>query len=176
MQAAFAGVAAVLPFDRLSMSMATASPVAESPRPEPGTSVVDPRAPRFGQAVTATGLLLGVGLRAPVFVLAIAFVLNTAVWSRWRVHPYRFVWRRLIVPTIESREDPEPAAPHRFATVVGAVGTLLAVTAFGIGFPLVGYVLTGAIAAAAGLAAVTGFCLGCRMYRSVSLFRRLDLV
>lgn len=176
MAATMAGLSAVLPLDQLSQVMATVSPNAERPPPEPETPVVDPRAPRFGQALTATGLLLGLVLQAPVFVLAIALMLNTAVWSRWRFHPYSLVWRRLIAPTIGAGAEPEPAAPHRFATVVGAVGTLLSVTAFAFGFPVVGYSLAGAIAAAAGLGAVTGFCLGCRTYRSVSLFRRLNLV
>jgi hypothetical protein len=138
--------------------------------------LVDPRAPRFGQAVTASGLLLGLVLQAPVFVFAIALVLNTAVWSRWRFHPYSVVWRRIIAPRVESGGEREPAAPHRFATLVGAVGTLLASSALLVGVPGVAYVLSGFIAGAAGLGAATGFCLGCRMYRSVSLFRRLTLV
>lgn len=140
------------------------------------TSVVDPRAPRFGQAVTAGGLLLGLVLQAPLFVFAVALVLNTAVWSRWRVHPYSVVWRRVLGPRVGAGGEREPAAPHRFATLVGAIGTLLASLAFVIGAPAAAYVLSGAIAAAAGLGATTGFCLGCRMYRSVSLFRRLNLV
>ncbi|MFB6361628.1 MAG: DUF4395 domain-containing protein [Halobacteriales archaeon] len=138
--------------------------------------MVDPRAPRFGQAVTAGGLLLGLGLQAPVFVYAIALVLNTALWTRWRFHPYSVVWRRAIAPRVGPAGELEPAAPHRFATLVGAVGTLLASLAFLFGAPAFAYILSGAIAAAAGLGATTGFCLGCRMYRSVSLFRRLNIV
>jgi len=53
---------------------------------------------------------------------------------------------------------------------------MLASTALIADFPLVGYVIAGGIAAAAGLGPVSGFCLGCRMYRSVSLIRRLDIV
>lgn len=156
--------------------MASVTSAAQGPGHEHRTSVVDPRAPRFGQAITASGLLLGLVLQAPVFVFAIAIVLNTAVWSRWRFHPYSVVWRRAIAPRVESGGEREPAAPHRFATLVGAVGTLLASLAFVVGAPSLAYVLSGAIAAAAGLGATTGFCLGCRMYRSVSLFRRLNLV
>jgi hypothetical protein len=138
--------------------------------------LVDPRAPRFGQAVTASGLLLGLVLQAPVFVFATTLVPNTAVWSRWRLHPYSVVWRRIITPRVESGGEREPPAPHRFATLVGAVGTLFASSALVVGVPGVAYVLSGVIVGAAGLGAATGFCIGCRMYRSVSLFRRLKLV
>lgn len=156
--------------------MATATSTARSTRRDGEHTLVDPRAPRFGQSITTLGLLAGIVLQAPAFVLAIALVLNTAVWSRWRLHPYSLLWRHVVTPVIDAPDEPEPAAPHRFATLVGAVGTALASVALLAGYPLVGYVLAGAIAAAAGLGAVTGFCLGCYMYRSVSLFRRLNVV
>jgi hypothetical protein len=156
--------------------MATATSTARSSRSEGEHTLVDPRAPRFGQAITASGLLLGVVLQTPAFVFAIALILNTAVWSRWKYHPYTLVWRRAVAPTLDAPDDPEPAAPHRFATLIGAAGTALASIAIIAGYPLAGYAVAGAVAAAAGLGAVTGFCLGCHMYRSVSVFRRLSVV
>ena len=152
--------------------------VTSAPRPTPsdeGVTLVDPRAPRFGQSITTLGLLLGIVLQAPVFVFAVAVVLNTAVWSRWRLHPYSLLWRYAVAPRVDAAE-PEPAAPHRFATTLGAVGTGLGSIAILAGLPLLGYVLAAGVAAAAGLAAVTGLCIGCRMYQSVALFRRLDIV
>lgn len=157
-------------------AMATAASTTESPGHGEGVTLVDPRVPRFGQAITTLGLLVAIALQAPVFVYAVAAVLLTAVGSRWRLHPYRFVWRRAVAPAVGPPAEPEPAAPHRFATVLGAVGTTLASAAILAGFPAAGYVLAGAVAVAAGLAATTGFCLGCRMYRGVSLFRRIDIV
>lgn len=156
--------------------MATVTASSAESRSDAGNTLVDPRAPRFGQAVTASALLLGVGLQEPAFVFAIALIQNTAVWSRWRLHPYSIVWRKVISPALGAPDDPEPAAPHRFATFIGAVLTGVGSIAILIGFPLVGYVLAGAVAAAAGLGAVTGFCLGCYFYRSVGLFRRLNVV
>lgn len=156
--------------------MATAASNARPTSTDGEYTLVDPRAPRFGQAITASGLLLGIVLQAPAFVLAIALILNTAVWSRWRLHPYSLVWRHVVAPVLDAPDEPEPAAPHRFATVIGAVGTVIASIAILAGFPLVGYVVAGAIATAAGVGATTGFCLGCHMYRSVSLFRRLSVV
>lgn len=156
--------------------MATATSTARSAQADGEYTLVDPRAPRFGQAVTASGLLLGVLLQAPAFVFAIALVLNAAVWSRWRLHPYSLLWKHVVGPALDAPDEPEPAAPHRFATLIGAIGTGVASLAFLAGFPLVGYALAVGILLPAALGATTGFCLGCHMYRSVSLFRRLSIV
>lgn len=156
--------------------MATATSTSRAARADGEHTLVDPRAPRFGQAITASGLLLGIVLQAPAFVFAIAVILNAAVISRWKLHPYSIVWKHAVAPAVDAPDEPEPASPHRFATLVGAVGTVLASLAFLGGYPAAGYVIAGAIAAAAGLGATTGFCLGCHMYRSVSLFRRLAIV
>lgn len=156
--------------------MATATASSRAAPRDGEYTLVDPRAPRFGQAITATGLLLGIVLQAPIFVYAITAILLTAVLTRWKLHPYSLVWRHLLVPLVGRPDEPEPAAPHRFATVLGATGTTVATIAILAGMPLVGYVFAGAITAAAGLAAVTGLCLGCRMYESVALFRRLSIV
>lgn len=156
--------------------MATATASARAVHGDGEFTLVDPRAPRFGQAITASGLLLGIVLQAPAFIFAIGLILNTAFWSRWRLHPYSLVWKHVVGPALDAPEEPEPAAPHRFATTIGAFGTLLASAAILAGFPLAAYVVAGAIAVAAGIGATTGFCLGCHMYRSVSLFRRLSLV
>jgi hypothetical protein len=138
-------------------------------------ALVDPRAPRFGQAVTATGLLLGVLLGRPALVFAIAAVLVLAVASRWQVDLYGIVFKNGVKPLL-SPAEPEAAVPHRFAKLIGAVGTTLASGLILLGVPTAGYVVAVAIALVAGLAAVTGYCIGCRMYRQVTLFQRLSLV
>lgn len=139
------------------------------------TDRVDPRAPRFGQAITATFLLIGFALGAPIFVYAVAVILATSVLSGWRLDLYGFLWRTVASRFVDPA-PPEPAAPHRFAKLVGATGTVLASALILADLELAGFLVALGIAAAAGLAATTGICLGCRMYRSVSLFRRLDVV
>lgn len=137
---------------------------------------VDPRAPRFGQSITASLLIIGIALQEPAFILAVAILLDTAVLSGWRIHVYGILWRRVVSRFVDPpirREDP---APHRFATLIGAAGTSAAVVLAVVGYPLAPYGIAAAIAVAAGLGAVTGFCLGCQMYRSVSTLRRLDVV
>jgi len=137
--------------------------------------MVDPRAPRFGQTITTAVLALGVVLQVPALVYAITAILVVSVISQWRLDLYAVLWRRVVSRMLEPT-TPEPAAPHRFAKLMGATGTALASVLLLAGLPIVGYVVAGLVALAAGLAATTGICLGCRMYRSVSFFHRLDVV
>lgn len=159
-------------------------------RPARGVTLVDPRAPRFGQGLTALGLTAGLVMREPLLVGAVALVLATSVATRWRVDLWATLWRRVGLPVAGRPDEKEPAAPHRFAKLLGATFTGLAVVAFaadlfvtrppGIaslsGLAVLGYGLAGLVAALAGLAAATGVCVGCRMYRQVSYFRRLGVV
>ena len=155
--------------------MVTSKYDGRAPSETPAVAMVDPRAPRFGQAITASVLLAGVLLDLPALVFAIAVVLGTAVLSGWRYDLYGVLFKRVLRPRLEPR-TPEPATPHRFAKLLGAVGSTVASVLLVVGFPLAGYGIAVAVAAAAGLAATTGFCLGCRMYRQVSYFRRLSIV
>lgn len=144
--------------------------------PTDGVALVDPRAPRFGQAITATLLLLGVGLGEPALVYLVAIILLTAVLTRWRVDLYALLWRHGMLRIVAPPAEREPAAPHRFAKLLGAAGTLLASVLILGGATLAGYALALAVAALAALAAVTGICLGCRMYRHVGFLRHHDVV
>lgn len=154
--------------------MATAT--ASVDRRAGGQARVDPRAPRFGQALTTIGLVLAIFLSSPELVYLVSAVLLTALLSRWRVDPYAILWRRLVQPAVGRPETPEPAAPHRFAKLLGAGGTTAASILLLVGIPMAGYVLAALVAAAAGLAALTGLCIGCRLYRQVGFFRRHAIV
>ena len=134
--------------------------------------LVDPRAPRFGQAITATLLLAGVGLGVPALVYAVAGILGVAVVSRWRVDLYAVIWRRLVIPLVGPPDKHEPAAPHRFAKLLGATGSVVASGLLVTGLAILGYSIALAVGLLAALAATTGLCLGCRMYRQVSVLRR----
>lgn len=145
-------------------------------RVEDGLTLVDPRAPRFGQTLTTLGLGGAIVLDVPLLLYATATVLITAVASGWRIDLYAALWRRLALPIFGRPATREPAAPHRFARVLGAVGAGVASLLVLTGVPIVGYAVAGVVALLAGLAAVSGLCLGCRLYRQVALFRRLDLI
>lgn len=140
------------------------------------TAHVDPRAPRFGQALTASGLLAAAALDAPSLLYAVATVLAAAVLSKWRLDAYAAVWRHVLLPVVGPSSHREPASPHRFAKLMGAAGTVLASGLMLGGYPFAGYAVALGVAGAAGLAAVTGVCVGCRLYRQVAFFRRLNVV
>lgn len=156
--------------------MATETGSASTGAEPSGIDQVDPRAPRFGQTLTATGLLAAIALDRPAFLFAVAAVLVTAVVSRWRLDLWALLWRHVALPVVGRPTEREPAAPHRFAKLIGATGTALASAFVLAGFPLAAYVVAGGVAAAAALAATTGICLGCRMYRQVAFARRLNVV
>jgi hypothetical protein len=65
----------------------------------------------------------------------------------------------------------EDARPPRFANIVGAVFLSTAAVAFAVDLSALGWVLTGMVSALAFLAAATGFCVGCEIYRLVARFR-----
>lgn len=134
-------------------------------------TLVDPRAPRFGQSITATLLLVGVVFGELVLIYAVTAILGLAVLSRWRLDPYRLLWQTAIIPVVGRPDEPEPAAPHRFAKLLGAAGTTLATLALLTGFSTLGLAIATAVGLLASLAATTGICLGCRMYRQVSFLR-----
>lgn len=147
----------------------------------PAPARVDPRAPRFGQAVTATLTLAGVVLGAPALVYAVAVVLGTAVASGWRLDLYAVLWRRVAIPIVGPTSERESATPHRFARLLGAIGTglaslLLLLGGVVPGATVAGSVIAGVVGVLAALGALTGFCLGCRLYGQVAYFRRLGIL
>jgi hypothetical protein len=137
---------------------------------------VDPRAPRFGQTLTALGLAGAVVGEVPLLLYAMAAVLVAAVASGWRLDLYAVLWGTLARPLVGPPAEREPASPHRFARLLGATGATLASLLVLAGVSLAGYGVAAVVAALAGLAATTGLCLGCRMYRQVAFFRHLNVV
>lgn len=141
-----------------------------------GVTLIDPRAPRFGQTLTALGLGTAVLIDLPILLYATAAVLLVAVISGWRIDLYAALWGRVGIPIVGQPTEREPAAPHRFARVLGAIGAGLASALVFAGVTPAGSIVAALVALLAFLAASTGFCLGCRMYRHVARFRRLDVV
>lgn len=132
--------------------------------PYDDTDVIDERAPRFNQATVAilSALTLVTGWWAFVALLALQLGLGLTFGRRWCL-PCVFYFE-VIQPRLGEGAI-EDARPPRFANVVGAVFLGSATAAFALGATLVGNVLTGAVAALAALAAVTGLCVGCEIYR-----------
>ena len=60
--------------------------------------------------------------------------------------------------------EPEHEYPPRFAQAMGGTFLALATLAFVLGFAPLGWLLAGAVAALQTVLAVTGICIGCRLY------------
>lgn len=134
------------------------------------TDVVDARAPRFNQAavalLTSLSLVTGEPWIAGVMGLQLAVGL---VFGRRYCLPCLFYFE--VVQPRAGEGPVEDARPPRFANVLGATFLLGAAAAHAAGLAALGWVLVAMVAALATLAVLTGFCMGCSMYRLLSRLR-----
>jgi hypothetical protein len=130
---------------------------------------LDPRGQRFAAAVTSIVIIvvLATGWGWLALAQAVVFAVTAADPRRG---PYSFVYRALVLPRIGPPAEREPAAPVRFAQVVGfvfltvaAIGYLSGVTALGVTFAAFGLL-------AAFLNAAFGLCVGCEVYLAARRF------
>ena len=126
--------------------------------------VIDARAPRFNQAAIGSLALAAVvtGWWPLLGLLALQFALGLTLGRRWCLPCLAYF--ELVQPRVGEGQLEDARAP-RFANMIG-LGVLTAATAaYAAGFPTLGAVLAVLVAALALLAAVTGFCTGCEIYR-----------
>ena len=127
-------------------------------------AVIDARAPRFNQATVGLLALVGVvtGWWILFALLALQLTLGLLLGRRWCLPCVLYF--EVVQPRIG--EGPlEDSRPPRFANQVGAVFLWAATAASAVGLRGVGLSLGGIVAALAILAATTGFCAGCVLYR-----------
>jgi len=134
------------------------------------TDVIDARAPRFNQGTV--GVLGAVALLTGWWwlfgVLALQLLLGLTLGRRWClpcVASFRFVQPLLGEGRVED------ARPPRFANMIGA--TLLTATTlvYLVGLQTAGAVLGGIVTVLALLAALSGLCVGCELYRLLARLR-----
>ncbi|MEO3758172.1 DUF4395 domain-containing protein [Mycobacterium sp. B14F4] len=135
---------------------------------------VDVRGPRFAAWVT-TAVLAAVILASAVSTVGAGVLLATqavvfALGARLgpRGHPYGLLFGALVAPRLGPVTDKEPAAPLRFAQLVGLGFAVAGVAGFAASVPLLGLVATGLALVAAFLNAAFGICLGCQLYPLVA--------
>ena len=132
--------------------------------------MVDPRQPRFGQAVTGVILLAGYLLDWPVVIPILAVVLAGASLLGPRANVYAYLYREVSrLLRLGPPRELEEAAPPRFANTLGFLFLTVATVAyFAFDPPLAGgWVAWGLgllVSALALLAATTGLCVGCEFY------------
>jgi hypothetical protein len=145
------------------MAPRTAHPYAD-------TDVIDARAPRFNQATIAvvSAVALLTGWWWLLALLALQLILGLTFGRRWClpcVLYFEVVQPRFGEGTVED------ARPPRFANKVGAVFLSAATLAYLVGLPAAGAVLGGIVGLLALLAATTGLCVGCELYKLLARFR-----
>jgi hypothetical protein len=154
-------------FDFVTTNLATAlADVSTSPPgAKPPARRIDPRGHRFGGGLSA--VILGVAFlaQAPILVLAIGLALgvSAAFGTRYSIlgRPWPYVRRAL---RIGPPSELEGEYPPRFAQAFGAVVLTFALVLFAAGASLLAWIVVGAVAALQTVLAVTGYCLGCRLY------------
>lgn len=128
--------------------------------------MVDPRQPRFGQAITGTLLLLGFLFEWTPVIPAIGVILGAASLLGPKANLYAHLFRptkRLL--RIRPPRELEESGPPRFANTLGFIVLALAsVSHYGLGASAVAWGLALLVSALALLAAVTGLCVGCELY------------
>src|SRR4051794_36807471 len=161
-------------FTRKCRTIAVSPRALESPMPSavspsaaaglPPARMIDPRGHRFGAALSSVLLLVSFGTGfVPGVVLALASIgVSAAFGLRWSI--YGMVWRRIVRLARLGPTEPEHEYPPRFAQTLGSTVLIMALVAFGLGQPTVGWVLALAVAGLQGVLGLTGYCLGCKLY------------
>ena len=142
------------------------------------TRMIDPRGHRFGAGLSVVLLAAAFLINAPVVVALVGLALGVSAWfgTRYSVlgRPWPLV-RRLL--RLGPPRELESEFPPRFAQALGATALAAATVAFLVGLAPLGWLLTAGVAALQSVLAITGYCLGCRLYflrwRVPGLFERL---
>jgi hypothetical protein len=145
------------------------------PRADPfrDTDVIDSRAPRANQAIVATMAALGLVLDLPVLwaLMSLQLVIGLVLGRQWCLPCLAYF--KLIQPRIGEGELEDARAP-RLANMIGAFLLGAAWLASVVGSEAVGQVLAAIVAVLAALAATTGLCLGCELYRIQARLRGIS--
>jgi hypothetical protein len=137
------------------------------------TDVIDARAPRFNQAVVGTVALLGAVFGWPLAwaIMGAQLLVGLTLGRRFCITCLAYF--ELIQPRLG--EGPlEDSRPPRLANAMGFAFLSAAALAWWLGSPAAGTALGAVVAALALLAATTGFCAGCEIYRLTARLRGIS--
>lgn len=137
------------------------------------TDVIDARAPRFNQAVVGVVALAGALLGWPLLwaLMGAQLLLGLTLGRRFCLTCLAYF--ELVQPRLGEGEL-EDSRPPRLANAIGAAFLGAAALAWWLGSPALGTVLGGLVAALALLAAASGFCAGCEIYRLSARLRGIS--
>ena len=137
------------------------------------TDVIDERAPRFNQAVVGTVALLGAVFGWPLAwaLMGAQLLIGLTLGRRFCITCVAYF--ELVQPRFGEGEL-EDSRPPRLANAIGTVFLGGAAAAWWLGAPVVGTTLASIVAALALLAAGTGLCAGCELYRLTARLRGIS--
>ena len=129
------------------------------------TAMIDIDIPRFNQAVVALLVAVAFVFQTPWLVAATAALLAVSRLLGAKA-PLNVLYVRAVRPLLRSQGPVgfEPAAPPRFAQLLGTVVLTAATVAFIAGADTLGWALSLLVVALAALAATTRVCVGCILY------------
>jgi hypothetical protein len=130
----------------------------------PPAGRIDPRGMRFGAGISAILLIGGFLADARWIVPIVLLSIGASAAFGMRYSIYGIVWKRLVPLLNLGKAEPEHEYPPRFAQTLGSIALTLSLLAFIVGWTGLGWLFALAVAALQGLLAVTGYCLGCRLY------------
>ena len=130
----------------------------------PPARLIDPRGHRFGAGVSAVLLIVATVAGTPWLVAVVLLSIGGSAAFGLKYSIYGVIWRRIVRVASLGRVEPEHEYPPRFAQVLGSIALTLALVAFAAGASTLGWVFALAVAGLQTLLAVTGYCLGCRLY------------
>ena len=130
----------------------------------PRARMIDPRGHRFGAAVSAVALMGGAVTGTPWVVALVLLSIGVSAAFGLRYSIYGLIWRRMARTLRLPSVEPAHEYPPRFSQVLGSVALAMALIAFAVGATTIGWFFTLAVAALQTVLAVTGYCLGCRLY------------
>ena len=150
--------------------------MAERPVPQHAPKAIDPRGPRFNQGAITVLLLAGFLLdwRPIAPIIGLVLLLGAAFGPRYG--PFLRLYADAIKPRLTPPSELEDPRPPRFAAAVGVAFLAASSAAFAAGHPGAGWALALIVAALAGLAAVTGICVGCEVYLLLARRRGVEMV
>jgi hypothetical protein len=136
--------------------------------------VIDSRGPRFNQAVIGSLALVSfaTGWWPLLAILAAQLAVGLTLGRRWCL-PCLFYFE--VVQPRFGEGPIEDSRPPRFANMVGTAVLGSAAVAHAAGLTVAGWALGLLVAALALLAAATGFCAGCQVYRILARVRGVEL-
>jgi hypothetical protein len=136
-----------------------------TPTPTSGGRWIDPRGHRFGAILSVVILSTAIVFGLPILVAFVALALFVSAWfgTRYSIlgKPWPYVRKAL---KLGPPKELESEIPPRFAQALGSLGLGIAVVAFIVGLPVLGWLLTIAVAGLQAVLGLTGYCLGCKLY------------